>query len=122
MSLQFVVKEHNASRLHYDFQLEINGVLRSWVIPKGPSIDPNEKRLAVLVEDHNLAYINFEGIILQGYGAGPVVAWDNGTYDLLEGKKDKIIFLLKGKKLKGWKLETRLTPEKLAELKEKRPD
>ena len=94
MSLQFVVKEHNASRLHYDFRLEMNGVLRSWAISKGPTMDPSQRRLAVLVEDHDLAYIDFEGII-------PVVIWGQGTYDLLERKKDKLLFFPKGKKLKG---------------------
>ena len=94
MSARFVVHEHHATRLHYDFRLEMDGVLRSWAIPKGPSMDPNEKRLAVLVNDHDLAYIDFEGII-------PVVIWGQGTYDLLERKKDKLVFFLKAKKLKG---------------------
>ena len=119
MSLRFVVHEHDATRLHYDFRLEMDGVLRSWAIPKG------------------------------SYGAGPVVVWDSGTYDLLDRKKDKIIFFLKGKKLKGtftlvrlkgkekewllikqkdefalpgWKLKSNLTPEKLAELEERFPN
>lgn len=92
MSLQFVVKEHNASRLHYDFRLEMNGVLRSWAISKGPTMDPSQRRLAVLVEDHNLAYINFEGIILQGYGAGEVVIWDRGAYDLKKVRKNENFF------------------------------
>ncbi|MGH7791196.1 MAG: DNA polymerase ligase N-terminal domain-containing protein [Thermodesulfobacteriota bacterium] len=94
MSVRFVVHEHDATRLHCDFRLGMDGVLRSWAIPKGPSMDPNEKRLAVLVNDHDLAYIDFEGII-------PVVIWGQGTYDLLERKKDKLVFFPKGKKLKG---------------------
>src|SRR3989337_2522486 len=146
MSPRFVVHEHEATRLHYDFRLEMHGLLRSWAIPKGPSMDDSQKRLAVLVDDHPLEYIDFEGIIPEGrYGAGPVVVWDNGTYDLLEEKTDKISFILKGKKLKGnfilvrmkgkekewllikqkdkysqagWKLETSLTPEKRSKLKE----
>jgi len=149
MSPRFVVHEHDASHLHYDFRLEMGGVLRSWAMPKGPSMNASEKRLAILVEDHPLEYIDFEGVIPEGmYGAGAVVVWDNGTYDLLEGKKDKISFLLKGKKLmghfalvhlkgkekewllikqkdeyaqSGWKLKTNLTPEKRAELKKRVP-
>ena len=105
--MKFVVHEHHATRLHYDFRLEISGVLKSWAIPKGPSMNPSDKRLAVRVEDHNLDYGDFEGIIPQGqYGAGPVLIWDSGDFQP-EGepeaglKKGKLTFSLDGTKLKG---------------------
>jgi bifunctional non-homologous end joining protein LigD len=106
-NMNFVVHEHHATRLHYDFRLEIAGVLKSWAIPKGPSMNPAEKRLAVMVEDHPLEYGDFEGIIPQGhYGAGAVLIWDSGEFqpegDLETAlKKGKLIFSLDGKKLKG---------------------
>lgn len=106
---RFVVHEHKATRLHYDFRLEINGVLKSWAIPKGPSMNPADKRLAIEVPDHDVSYIDFEGIIPEGsYGAGPVVVWDSGEFVAEETddpgaslKAGKISFELKGKKLKG---------------------
>jgi bifunctional non-homologous end joining protein LigD len=105
--MKFVVHEHHATRLHYDFRLEIAGVLKSWAIPKGPSMNPSDKRLAVMVEDHPLEYGEFEGIIPQGhYGAGPVLIWDSGEFQP-EGdsesdlKKGRLSFTLNGKKIKG---------------------
>jgi bifunctional non-homologous end joining protein LigD len=114
--LVFVMQKHAASRLHYDFRLEIDGVLKSWAIPKGPSMNPADKRLAIMVEDHPYDYKDFEGIIPEGnYGAGTVMIWDNGTYTLADAagvvnvekklkcdlEKGQLSFILNGKKLKG---------------------
>ncbi|MBN1689021.1 MAG: 3'-phosphoesterase [Candidatus Omnitrophica bacterium] len=105
----FVVQEHHAKRLHWDFRLEVAGVLKSWAVPKGPSLDPQERHLAIQVADHDLKHADYEGIIPDGqYGSGPVLVWDRGTYELIEpGNADeglrggKLSFQLKGSRLKG---------------------
>ncbi len=114
--LIFIIQKHQASQLHFDFRLQLNGVLKSWAVPKGPSLDPNEKRLAMMVEDHPMDYADFEGIIPKGnYGAGTVMVWDNGVYSpygAVEGKeaekilneqleKGHLTFIMLGQKLKG---------------------
>lgn len=113
--LTFVIQKHDASRLHYDFRLEMDGVLKSWAVPKGPSTDPKTKRLAMMVEDHPYDYRTFEGIIPQGeYGGGTVIVWDEGTYEPIEaikGKKEQEKSLLK--QLKSGSLKIKLHGEKL---------
>lgn len=114
--LSFVVQRHKATRLHYDFRLEMDGVIKSWAVPKGPSMNPNDKRLAMMVEDHPYEYKDFKGVIPAGnYGAGIVEIWDKGTYTALTDdasadhkkllkagyKKGDLKFVLKGKNLKA---------------------
>jgi len=113
---RFVVQRHDATRLHYDFRLELDGVLKSWAVPKGPSMNPTDKRLAVMVEDHPVSYIDFAGTIPKGnYGAGEVEVWDEGKFfpvdenlekltekqALAALKKGELKIFLKGKKLEG---------------------
>src|SRR3954452_10328183 len=109
----FVIQKHDASTLHYDFRLEVDGTLRSWAVPKGPSTDPRERRLAVEVEDHPLDYADFEGVIGAGYGSGAVIVWDAGTYRNLDEERSMAEALdaghakvwLEGEKLRGgWTL------------------
>ena len=99
-----MVQKHAASHLHYDFRIEMEGVLKSWAVPKGPPLVKAEKRLAMWVEDHPMDYARFEGIIAPGnYGAGTVMVWDIGTYELMDGNfhQGKLHMMLHGKKLKG---------------------
>jgi bifunctional non-homologous end joining protein LigD len=104
---RFVIHEHHATRLHFDLRLEISGVLKSWAVPKGVSMNPSEKRLAVAVPDHSLGYIDFEGTLAEGtYGAGEVRIWDKGEYEIAgdaeeQMRKGKLIFTFFGTKLKG---------------------
>jgi DNA ligase D-like protein (predicted 3'-phosphoesterase) len=97
----FVIQEHHASHLHWDFRLEMNGTLKSWAVPKEPPLKEGIKRLAIQVEDHPLEYAKFHGEIKEGYGKGTVKIWDNGTYELKNKDEKMIEVILKGKKLNG---------------------
>jgi len=111
-TLHFVIQKHAASHLHYDFRLELDGVMKSWAVPKGPSLDPSVRRLAMEVEDHPIAYNTFEGTIPQGeYGGGTVMLWDRGTYEAADDggaaalrrgyEKGELRFVMHGKRLRG---------------------
>lgn len=111
-TLHFVIQKHAASHLHYDFRLELDGVMKSWAVPKGPSLDPMVRRLAMEVEDHPISYNTFEGTIPQGeYGGGTVMLWDRGTYEADDGgggeslrrgyEKGELRFVMHGKRLQG---------------------
>ena len=98
----YVIQKHAATNLHYDLRLEMDGVLKSWAVPKEPPVEFGVKRLAVQVEDHPIAYATFEGTIPKGeYGAGTVEIWDKGTYKMLDRKEDKFILEINGEKLRG---------------------
>lgn len=112
---RFVIHEHHARRLHFDLRLEIDGTGRSWAVPKGPSMDPEDKRLAVAVPDHSLSYFKFEGQLAEGtYGAGEVRIWDSGKYETMADPQvqydsGKIVFTFLGKKVRGEFVLTRMS-------------
>lgn len=109
----YVIQKHDASHLHYDLRLEMDGALRSWAIPKEPPTAVGVKRLAVQVEDHPLEYATFAGTIPEGeYGAGTVEIWDKGTYRLIDRKEDKLVVEIDGQKLKGPYVLVRLKDKK----------
>jgi len=97
----FVVQKHHARNLHYDLRLELDGVLKSWAVPKEPPLETGIKRLAIMVDDHALSYAKFEGTIEEGYGKGTVKIWDSGAYKMELHDEKKFIFTLHGKKMKG---------------------
>jgi DNA ligase D-like protein (predicted 3'-phosphoesterase) len=126
----FVVQKHAATSLHYDFRLEVDGVMRSWAVPKGPSYDPGERRLAMAVDDHPMSWNEFEGVIGPGYGAGTVIVWDQGTYrnaldaDMADALAEGYArFVLEGSKLRGeWSLRRMSGQKKESWLLSKRRD
>jgi DNA ligase D-like protein (predicted 3'-phosphoesterase) len=127
----FVVQKHAATSLHYDFRLEVDGAMRSWAVPKGPSYDPAERRLAMAVEDHPMSWNDFEGVIGRGYGAGTVIVWDRGRYrhtgeeaDMAAALEDGYArFVLEGEKLCGeWSLRRMSGQRKESWLLSKRRD
>lgn len=133
---RFVIQQHHATSMHYDFRLEVGGVLKSWAVPKGPSTDPGEKRLAQATEDHPLEYIDFEGYIPKGeYGGGPVIVWDTGTYRNITQRRGESVSMddgldrghvsvwLEGEKLRGgWSLNRMRSGERESWLLQKRDD
>lgn len=110
--LKYSIQKHDASTLHYDLRLEREGVLKSWAIPKGPSEDPSDKRLAIQTEDHPVDYAYFEGEIEEGrYGAGTVEVWDKGTYDVVKWREDEIMIDIDGEELSGKYVLIRFQPD-----------